>query len=259
MILDRIVAQTRITVARARQAVPLSRLESEARAAPRPRDFTGALRSGRIGCIAEFKRRSPSAGWLREGAEPAQIATRYQAAGAAALSILTDGPFFSGSLTDLRRAREATALPVLRKDFIVDPYQVVEARAAGADAILLIVSALTDPALGALMAEAGRWGLHVLCEAHDEPEIERALAASARIVGINQRDLRTFEVDTTLALRLRSRVPHGRIVVAESGIRSAADVERLRAGGVDAILVGEALMRAPDPGLALKQLLTPPP
>ncbi len=149
-------------------------------------------------------------------------------------------------------------MPVLRKDFIVDPYQIVEARAAGADAILLIVSALTDPELRALMAEAGRWDLQVLCEAHDEAEIDRAVAASARIVGINQRDLRTFGVDTTLALRLRQRVPNGRIVVAESGIRSSDDVERLRAGGVDAILVGEALMRAPDPGLALKQLLAPP-
>jgi indole-3-glycerol phosphate synthase len=258
MILDRIVAQTRITVARARQTVPLARLEQAARAAPRPRDFAGALHSGRIGCIAEFKRRSPSAGWLREGAEPVPIAMRYQSAGAAALSILTDGPFFSGSLADLQKARAATALPVLRKDFIVDAYQIVEARAAGADAILLIVAALTDPALGALMAEAGRWGLHVLCEAHDEEEVERALAASARIVGINQRNLRTFEVDTTLALRLKQRVPPGRIVVAESGIRTAADVERLRAGGVDAILVGEALMRAPDPGLALSQLLASP-
>jgi indole-3-glycerol phosphate synthase len=258
MILDRIVAQTRITVARARQRVSLGELEARARGMPRARDFAGALRSGRIGCIAEFKRRSPSAGWLREGADPAQIAQRYQSAGAAALSVLTDEPFFSGSLSDLRRARAATALPVLRKDFIVDAYQIVEARAAGADAVLLIVGALTDPALQALMAEAERWGLQVLCEAHDEPELERALAASARIVGINQRDLRTFAVDTTLALRLRSRVPAGRTVVAESGIRSGEDVERLRAGGVDAILVGEALMRAADPGLALAHLLAPP-
>ena len=171
---------------------------------------------------------------------------------------MTDGPFFSGSVSDLQQARAATALPVLRKDFIVDPYQLVEARAAGADAVLLIVAALTDPEMAALMAEAGRWGLHVLCEAHDEAEIDRAVAASARIVGINQRDLRTFGVDTTLALRLRDRVPRGLIVVAESGIRTAADVERLRAAGVDAILVGEALMRAPDPGLALKQLLAAP-
>jgi indole-3-glycerol phosphate synthase len=255
MILDRIVAQTRFTVARARQLMPLGRLEAEARRMPRPRDFAGALRSGLIGCIAEFKRRSPSAGWLREGADPAQIALRYQSAGAAALSVLTDEPFFSGSLSDLRRARAACALPVLRKDFVVDVYQVVEARAAGADAILLIVGALTDPDLRALMAAAARWDLAVLCEAHDEAEIERALAASAKIVGINQRDLRTFDVDTTLALRLRPRVPHGRIVVAESGIRSQEDVQRLREGGVDAILVGEALMRAADPGLALKQLL----
>jgi indole-3-glycerol phosphate synthase len=258
MILDRIVAQTRITVARARQEVRLAELEAQARAMPRARDFAGALRSGRIGCIAEFKRHSPSAGWIRQGADPAQIAQRYQVAGAAALSVLTDEPFFRGSLSDLRRARAACALPVLRKDFIVDAYQIVEARAAGADAVLLIVGALTDGALQALMGEAERWGLQVLCEAHDEAELDRALAASARIVGINQRDLRTFAVDTTLALRLRSRVPAGRTVVAESGIRSAEDVERLRAGGVDAILVGEALMRAADPGLSLQQLLAPP-
>jgi indole-3-glycerol phosphate synthase len=255
MILDRIVAQTRIRVARQRQQVPQGRLEAQARQMPRARDFLGALRSGRIGCIAEFKRRSPSAGWIRQGADPAQIALRYQSAGAAALSVLTDEPFFGGSLSDLQRARQATALPVLRKDFIVDAYQLVEARAAGADAVLLIVAVLSDPELGALMAEAGRWGLHVLCEAHDEAEVARAAAASARIIGINQRDLRTFEVDTTLALRLKDRVPGGCVVVAESGIRTAADVERLRAGGVDAILVGEALMRAPDPGLGLQQLL----
>jgi indole-3-glycerol phosphate synthase len=258
MILDRIVAATRHTVARARERKPVRRLEKEARQAPVPRDFLGALRAGRPACIAEFKRRSPSAGWLREGADLAQVVRRYQAAGAAALSILTDEPFFSGSLLDLREARRATSLPVLRKDFIVDRYQIVEARAAGADAVLLIVAALSDGDLGALMAEAGAWGLQVLCEAHDEREIERALAASATIIGINQRDLRTFAVDTTLALRLRERVPHGRIVVAESGIRSSADVERLRVAGVDAILVGEALMRAADPGLALQQLLDRP-
>ncbi len=258
MILDRIVAQTRIRVARQQQEVPLARLEARARSMPRARDFFGALRRGPIACIAEFKRRSPSAGWIREGAHPAQIASLYQSAGAAALSVLTDPPFFGGSLADLQEARRATALPVLRKDFVVDPYQLVEARASGADAVLLIVAVLTDPELRALMAEAGRLGLHVLCEAHDEAEIERAAAASARIIGINQRDLRTFEVDTTLALRLKERVPAGCVFVAESGIRTASDVERLRQGGVDAILVGEALMRAADPGLALQQLLTPP-
>jgi indole-3-glycerol phosphate synthase len=258
MILDRIVAQTRIALAEVQERVPLHRLERQACQAPPLRDFAGALRSRQPGCIAEFKRRSPSAGWLREGADPAQIALRYQSAGASALSILTNQPFFGGSLFDLREARRVTSLPLLRKDFIVDRYQIVETRAAGADAVLLIVAALTYGELGALMAEAGRWGLQVLCEAHDEQEIERAVAASATIIGINQRDLRTFEVDTTLAARLRQRVPHGRIVVAESGIRNNADVERLRAEGVDAILVGEALMRAADPGLALQQLLKAP-
>ena len=274
MILDDILAETRLTVARAQSALPLPELEAMARAAPPPRDFWGALRSRSprlrpagddptakdtfpsIGCIAEFKRRSPSAGFIREGAEPADIVSRYEAAGAACLSVLTDGPFFAGHLDDLRQARAASTLPILRKDFMIDRYQVVEARAAGADAILLIVTALPDGILANLAAEAARWGMDVLWEAHDPPEVGRAVGASARLVGINHRDLRTFKVDTTLAARMRPQIPGSRLVVAESGIRSAADVQSLRAAGIDAILVGESLMRAPDPGQALRALLS---
>jgi indole-3-glycerol phosphate synthase len=265
MILDDILVQTRLAVERARQALPLTELEALARAADPPRDFWGALRhpATRAGadrtmaCIAEFKRRSPSAGFIREGADPADIVRRYQAAGASALSVLTDEPFFAGRLEDLRQARQASTLPILRKDFMIDRYQVVEARAAGADAILLIVTALTDATLAELAAEAARWGLDVLWEAHDAGEVKRALAASARIVGINHRDLRTFKVDTTLAARMRPEIPPSRVVVAESGIRTAADVQSLLAAGIDAILVGETLMRAPDPGQALAALLGP--
>ena len=258
MILDDILARTRQTVAEAKTQIPLADLEKLARAAPPPRDFWGALRARPLACIAEFKRRSPSAGWIREDADPADIGPRYEAAGAAALSILTDEPFFGGRLEDLRRARAATKLPLLRKDFMVDRYQVVEARAAGADAILLIVSALSDDEIALLMAEAARWGLDVLVETHDAAEVRRALAAPARMIGINHRDLRTFEVDTTLAVRMRPQIPPSRLLIAESGIKSANDVSILRAAGINAILVGETLMRAPDPGVALRGLLPPP-
>jgi indole-3-glycerol phosphate synthase len=255
MILDDIIERTRLTVAEAKQRLPLPQLEEQARAAPPPRDFWGALRARPLACIAEFKRRSPSVGWIREGADPADIVTRYQAAGAAALSVLTDEPFFGGRLEDLRRARAACSLPILRKDFMIDPYQVAEARAAGADAILLIVSALSDPQLTQLSFEATRWGLDVLVETHDAAEVRRALALGARIIGINHRDLRTFKVDTSLAVRMRPEIPHNRLVVAESGIKTVADVSNLRANGINAILVGESLMRAPDPGDVLRGLL----
>jgi indole-3-glycerol phosphate synthase len=258
MILTKILAETRRTVAEARQRRPVEDLEREAATASPPRGFAAALRGPDITCIAEIKRRSPSAGWIKEGADAAQIARVYEGAGAAALSVLTDGPFFGGSLDDLRAARAAVRLPVLRKDFIVDRYQVVEARAAGADAILLIVAALTDGELSLLLAEATRLGLDALVEAHDATEIDRALAAGARVVGVNHRDLATFQMDMTLAARLRPRIPSGCVVVAESGIRTGEDVARMRSAGVDAILVGENLMRASDPGTALQVLLAPP-
>jgi indole-3-glycerol phosphate synthase len=258
MILAKILAETRLTVAAAKERHPRELLERTAAAAPPPRGFAAALRRPTITCIAEIKRRSPSAGWIRQGAEAAEVARIYEGAGAAALSVLTDTPFFGGSLEDLTQARRAVGLPALRKDFIVDPYQIVEARAAGADAILLIVSALDDAQLGALLAEAKRLGLDALVETHDAAEIDRALTAGAHIVGINHRDLATFKMDMTLAERLRPRVPSGCLVVAESGIRTVEDVRRMRGAGVDAILVGENLMRSPDPGSALRALLDGP-
>jgi indole-3-glycerol phosphate synthase len=258
MILDDILAETRRTVARAKEVRPLEVVQAEAAAAPAPRGFAAALRREDIACIAEFKRRSPSAGWIRQGAEPGPVVSAYQAAGAAALSVLTDGPFFGGSLADLQAARAASVLPALRKDFVVDPYQVSEARAAGADAILLIVAALGDPELAALLDEAARWRLDVLVEAHDAAEVERAVALGARIVGINHRDLRTFQMDMSLTERLRDRIPADRLVVAESGIRTAGDVQRMRNVGVNAILVGENLMRGGDPSAALQALLVRP-
>ncbi|HVR63309.1 MAG TPA: indole-3-glycerol phosphate synthase TrpC [Polyangia bacterium] len=257
MILDDILARTRADLAARMRARPLRAVEDAARAAPPPRGFARALRRpGQVTCIAEFKRRSPSAGWIRQGAEPAATAAAYAGAGAAALSVLTDGPFFGGGLADLGAARAAAAaIPILRKDFMVDRYQVAEARAAGADAILIIVAALGDGDIAALLAAAAEFGVGALVEAHDESEVRRAVALGAPVVGVNNRDLRTFTMDRDLAVRLRPLVPPDRVMVAESGIRDAADVRRLGAAGIDAVLVGETLMRAPDPAAALRELL----
>lgn len=228
-----------------------SDLERAAASAPEPRDFAAALRRGaHVALIAECKRRSPGAGDIRPDVDPAALAVAYASAGAAALSVLTDLEYFGGSLDDLRRARGAVALPVLRKDFTLDPVQVVEARAAGADAVLLIVRLLTDDALAALRREAEALGMAVLVEAHDRDELRRAVDCGATIVGINNRDLATFTTDLDTTLRLLDSLPNGVTVVSESGIRTAADVARLGDGGVDAILVGETLLRAPDPGEA---------
>jgi indole-3-glycerol phosphate synthase len=256
MILDDILARTRADLTTRRQAQPIAQLEATAASRPAVRSLARALRRpDQIACIAEFKRRSPSAGWIAETADPATVARAYATGGAQALSILTDGPFFGGSLADLAAARAACDPPVLRKDFIIDRYQIVEARAAGADAILLIVAALADPELSSLLAATREVGLEALVEAHDADEVRRAVAVGAMVIGINNRDLRTFTVDRDLACRLRPQVPPDRVVVAESGIRAAADVARLRAAGIDAMLVGETLMRAPDPAAALRSLL----
>jgi indole-3-glycerol phosphate synthase len=256
VILDDILARTRADLEGRRARRPLEEVEVAAAARPAARPLGRALRRpGGVACIAEFKRRSPSAGWIRQGADVAEVTARYAAGGAAALSVLTDEPFFGGTLDDLGAARAATAVPILRKDFVVDAYQIAEARAAGADAVLLIVAALSDAEIAALLEAAARAGLETLVEAHDAAEARRAVAAGAAIIGINNRDLRTFNVDRELAIRLRGEIPPGRVVVAESGIRDAADVARLRAAGVDAMLVGETLMRAPDPGAALGALL----
>jgi indole-3-glycerol phosphate synthase len=236
--------------------VPLVKLEQQLATAPPVRDFCAALGGGPgLACIPEFKRRSPSKGWIKRDADSAAVARAYQAAGAAAISVLTDGPFFGGSLDDLRRARAAVDIPVLRKDFIIDPYQVAEARAAGADAVLLIVAALRQEDLVGLLAEVRRLGMEALVETHDRAEVERALAADARVIGVNHRDLRTFQMDMTLASSMRPLIPSHRLLVAESGIRTADDVRKMQAAGVDAVLVGESLMSEPDPGSALRKLL----
>lgn len=256
MILDEILGRTRADLPGRRAARPLAELERLARDRPPARSLHGALRRpGRVTAIAEHKRRSPSAGWIRQGSAAGEVAAAYAAGGAAALSVLTDGPFFGGSLEDLAAARAAVDLPILRKDFIVDEYQIAEARAAGADAVLLIAAALDPGALADLFEATRRWGVEALVEAHDADEVARAVALGAPVIGVNHRDLRTFSVDPELAARLRPAIPADRVVVAESGIRTAADVRRLGQAGIDAVLVGESLMRAPDPGEALRALL----
>jgi indole-3-glycerol phosphate synthase len=222
------------------------------------RDLAAALRRedpARPRVIAEFKRASPSAGAIRPGADPAIIAADYAAHGAAALSILTDEVDFDGSLDHLAAARARVGVPLLRKDFIIDELQVVEARAAGADAVLLIVAILDDGALRRLLDVAREVGLAALVETHDEAEAERAAAAGAEVIGVNARNLDTLEIDPGLFARVRPRLPAGVLAVAESGIRRSEDVRALAAAGADAILVGEHLMRQPSPGEALRQLV----
>lgn len=230
-------------------------LEARAASAAPPRDFAAALGGdGGVSVIAEVKRRSPGAGEIRPDLDPARLAEAYERGGAAALSVLTDLKHFGGTLDDLGAARAATALPALRKDFVLDPVQVVEARAGSADAVLLIVRILSDEALRRLLAEATSHGMAALVETHDEGELERALSAGARIVGINNRDLATFTVDLDTTLRLRERVPDDVVVVSESGIRGPKDVARLAAAGVHAVLVGESLLVSPDPEAAVAAL-----
>ena len=257
MILDDILARTRADLEKRKQVAPLGVLSQlGAKRYGKTKSLRQALRSPHgIACIAEFKRKSPSAGWINEKAFLEPTVRAYAAGGARALSVLTDRPFFSGKLEDLEEARAVCELPILRKDFIVDGYQLVEALVNGADATLLIVAALEDATLRELLRLAGELRLDVLVEAHDAGEVQRAVDAGAEIIGINNRDLRTFTVDRELAIRLRPAIPSDRIVVAESGIRNAADVARLRDAGVDAVLVGETLMRAADPAAALRDLL----
>jgi indole-3-glycerol phosphate synthase len=255
MILDEILAETRRRLSSAEHQVPLDKLEEQIVHAPPVRDFCAALGKPGLACVAEFKRRSPSKGWINRDADSAVVSSAYQAAGAAAISVLTDGPFFGGSLDDLRRVRAVVDIPVLRKDFIVDRYQVAEARAAGADALLLIVSALRQEDLVELLAEVRRLGMEALVETHDRHEVERALVAEARVIGVNHRDLRTLDMDMTLASSMRPLVPSDRLLVAESGIRTADDVCKMQEAGIDAVLVGESLMCDPDPGSALRRLL----
>jgi indole-3-glycerol phosphate synthase len=261
-ILDEIVDSKWREVAAARQRMPLEELEVQAAEAPPVRDFRAALAGpGPIRMIAEVKKASPSAGVLRADFDPIAIARTYQAHGAGCLSVLTDVPYFQGHLSYLARIRASVAIPLLRKDFLVDEYQVVEARMAGADAILLIAEILDDARLASLLARARGLGMAALVEFHDEANLPRVLAAGADLVGINNRDLHRFVTDLDLTLRLRDRIPPEAVVVSESGIRNRRDVERLEAAGISAILVGETLMRAPDIGLAVEHLLglTPEP
>jgi len=255
-VLEAILVKTRERVAVERSRRPLDASHPAVRRAPPARPFAAALaRAGRTNVIAEHKRRSPSRGAIREDLRPADVARAYESAGAAALSVLTDEAFFGGRLEHLEEARAATALPALRKDFVLDPWQVWEARAAGADAVLLIVAALADADLAGLLAATRQAGVDALVEVHDREELDRALTAGARVVGVNSRDLRTLTVSLDTALALAPAIPDDVVAVAESGIRTGADVRRLRDAGFDAFLVGEQLMASPDPGEALRRLL----
>jgi indole-3-glycerol phosphate synthase len=256
MILDEILATKRQEVAVLQAQEPLAALAARAEAQPRPAGrFAAALRQPGVSFIAEIKRKSPSGGDIRPGATAADLARGYAAGGAHALSVLTDAHYFGGSDADLVAARAAAGLPALRKDFVVDPYQLYLARAAGADAVLLIVRALTDGELLELLALSEQLELDALVETHSAAEVTRALDAGATIVGVNNRDLDKLVTDVTLAPRLRALVPRTCLFVAESGIRTTAQIAALRAAAVDAVLIGESLLRAPDPGAQLAELV----
>lgn len=245
-VLDRILARKVEEVAARQAALPLPAMQRRAAAAAPPRDMLAALQKDTVALIAEVKRASPSKGLLTADFAPLQIATAYAQNGAAAISVLTDEDFFMGSLRYLEVVRGAVAVPVLRKDFIIDPYQVYESRAAGADALLLIAAALTDGQLAALAALTAELGMTALVEVHSESEMARALRLPARLIGINNRDLRTFEVDLETTARLARLAGDEAVLVAESGIRSAADVARMGRLGAHAVLVGESLVKAAD-------------
>lgn len=257
-VLKKILYRKAQEVAERAQRWPLAEVKAAASDAPPVRGFVAALESriarGAAAPIAEMKRASPSKGLLRSDFHPAELAVAYQRGGAACLSVLTDTDFFQGCDDHLRQARAACDLPVLRKDFMIDLYQVYEARAIGADCVLLIVAGLSDLALAELSGLAGELGLDVLVEVHDAAELARALAIPGRLIGINNRNLRTFEVNLETTIGLCDLIPADRLVVTESGIHDPADVERLRRHGVHAFLVGESLMRADDPGARLAAL-----
>jgi indole-3-glycerol phosphate synthase len=257
-ILNQIVAVKRQEIAAALKKKSLAAVRADAESRVLTRDFVGALRSkiaaGRAGVIAEIKKASPSKGVLREDFVPADIAQSYAEHGAACLSVLTDRQFFQGQPDYLKQARASCELPVLRKDFMVDPYQIYESRAMGADCILLIAACLDDAQMADLEAIALGLDMAVLVEVHDGAELDRALKLKTPLLGINNRNLRTFEVSLDTTLALRARVPADRLLVTESGILARTDVQRMRDAGIHAFLVGEAFMRAPDPGVALAEL-----
>jgi indole-3-glycerol phosphate synthase len=254
-ILDRIVEARRESIAHRKRVLPDVALKLAVGKADPPRDFAGALSRPGYNVIAELKKASPSRGLIREDYAPADLAPKLEGAGAAALSVLTEEEFFLGSLADLKAARKATHIPVLRKDFIIDPWQVWEARAAGADAFLLIAAILSDETLGELLKLGRTLGMEPLVEVHTREEVGRVIAAGARIIGVNNRDLRNFNVRVETSLELVDAIPEECIAVSESGLRTHDDLTRLRSAGFDAFLIGEHLMKEPDPAVPLRALL----
>ncbi len=256
MILDEIVENKKLEVAESKEGLPFEVLEEQINNALPPRDFFEAIKpNGQLKIISEVKHASPSKGVFREDFDPVKIAQSYSSGGASAISVLTDEKYFKGSLQYLKNIREQVRTPLLRKDFIIDPYQVYEARLYGADALLLIVAALDQALLVELLELTHSLSMNAIVEVHDEAELDRALAANSRIIGINNRDLRTFDVDLNVSINLSAKVPSDRIVIAESGIGSIDDIDRLRAHGVHVFLIGETFMKAPDPGQKLKELI----
>jgi len=255
MILDRIVAHKRKELVHRKEAVPFFVLKEQVHRTQTTRRFQQAISgSSEIALIAEVKKASPSAGLIRKDFAPADIATIYEASGAAAVSVVTEAAFFGGSLASLKQVKEAIRIPVLCKDFVIDPYQIYEARVSGADAVLLIAAILVDNELKGFLALCRELGLAALVEVHTEAERDRAIEAGARIIGINNRDLKTFSVDLSATERLSAAIPEGILCVSESGIETADDIRRLREVGVDAVLVGTALMKAEDIGAKIKEL-----
>ncbi|MDO8586568.1 MAG: indole-3-glycerol phosphate synthase TrpC [Armatimonadota bacterium] len=257
MILDEITQFKRAEVDRQKEAVPPAEVKAALADAPAIRDFAGAVRRTGSGMriIAEAKKASPSKGVIREDFRPVEIARAFEANGASAISVLTDQKFFQGALSYLTDVKSAVGLPILRKDFIIDEYQIYQSRAAGADAILLIAAILPEGVLRSFLDTAGGLGLSCLVEVHDEPEMETALAVGAKVIGVNNRDLRTFQVDINTTARLARMAPCDRVIVSESGVHSRADVDFLSRVGTHAILVGESLMRAEDIGAKLRELI----
>jgi indole-3-glycerol phosphate synthase len=255
-VLQRIVDARRVSIAHRQRVLPETVLRMAVKSATPPRDFVAALSGPEVNIIAELKKASPSRGLLREEFLPIKLATGFAQAGAAALSVLTEEEFFQGSAKDLRDARKACEIPVLRKDFIVDPWQVWEARAIDADSFLLIVAALNDGALAELLALGRELGMEALIEVHTRTELDRAIAAGARIIGVNNRDLKTLQVQLETSFDLVKAIPEECVAVCESGIRDGAEINRLRAAGFDAFLIGEHLMTQADPAAALAGLLS---